>query len=239
MTKIIADACSNHLGDRRLMEHMIIEAKNAGVDIIKFQSFNSERLNKDWPDYEKAKAYYKSVELSDDDHVFIIDKCKEVGIEVLFTVFDIERAALLKALGQRSVKIASPDADNDELMNYAMHNFINVYVSNGMISRDKALKLNKFLCFVFYCISRYPTKLSDIDFDEMKLFDGFSDHTADLKAAKKAIDLNIKYIERHYTLGKDLPGKDHKYSSTPGELKELCEYRDYIAKIPLYKTRWR
>ena len=91
---------------------------------------------------------------------------------------------------------------------------------------------------VLYCISKYPTEYEDIDFDKMQLFDGFSDHTVDLKASKKAIELGVEYIERHFTLGKFLPGKDHFLSSTPDEFKELAKHRNYISNCQTYKRRW-
>lgn len=236
MTKIVADACSNHLGDRRLIEEMIRQAAICGVDIVKFQSFNADKLNPSWPDYDRAKLYYKSVQLSDDDHVFILEKCKQYYINPMFTAFDVERAEFLLNIGVELVKIASPDANNDELVDFCALNFgqQSVFVSYGMTN-----KVPDGFTKSMYCVSRYPCPYNEIDFDKMKYYDGFSDHTEGIQAAKKAIDMGMKYIERHFTLGKYLPGKDHFFSSTPDEFKELCDYRDYKNKIQLYKTRWR
>lgn len=242
MTKIIGDFCSNHLGDRRLIEHGIKTLAKIGVDIIKFQSFKADKLTKDWPDYQTAYEYYKSVELSDDDHAFIIEKCEEYGIEPLFTAFGLKEATFLQELGVEKVKIASPDMSNDHLIRHCRGRFKTIYISTGMHT-DKEIELvrreRKGQAAFLYCISKYPTKYEEIDFDKMQMFDGFSDHTADLRAAKKAIDLSIPLIERHFTLGKWLPGNDHKISSTPDEFRELVEYRDYKAKCDLYKRRWQ
>lgn len=246
MTKIIADCCANHMGDRRIMEAMIKAAANVGVDIVKFQSFKADRLNKRWPDYQKAYEYYKSVELSDDDHVFILEKCREYGIKPLFTAFDVERAGFLAGLGIKNVKIASPDAGKEDFVLSCADNFYDIFISCGMITEkqriilDRCFNVNHDHCGVkwLYCVSKYPTPYEEIDFDKMQLFDGFSDHTADLRAAKKAIDMGMGYIERHFTLGKWLPGKDHVISSTPDEFRELVEHRDYKVKCELYKKRW-
>jgi N,N'-diacetyllegionaminate synthase len=237
-TQIILDACSNHMGDRRLMEEMIKQAANIGADFIKFQSFIADKLNPNWPDYEKSKAYYKSVELSDSDHFFILEKCREHGVKPLFTAFNSDRARFLKSIGMDIVKIASPDADNTELVNYCIPNFETVLVSSGMTTLSRAKALRNDGCHVLYCISKYPAKYEEIDFDKMQLFDGFSDHTPNILAAKKAVDLGTGYIERHFTLGKYLPGKDHFFSSTPDEIKELVDYRNYVDKCKLFKTRW-
>lgn len=254
MTKICADTCCNHLGDHRLMDQMIKIAAEIGVDIIKFQSFKADKLNKTWPDYQKAYEYYKSVELSDDDHVFILDKCREYGIEPLFTAFDVERAEFLRSISMNMVKIGSAEAVNYEFVEKCCRLFYgpgDVFISTGMMDLRQLQKLIDLknnldincsgdidLHFI-YCVSKYPTKYEEIDFDMMQMFDGFSDHTADLRAAKKAIDLNMPIIERHFTLGKWLPGNDHGFSSTPDEFKELVDYRNYKAKCELYKNRWR
>lgn len=253
-TKIIADFCSNHLGDRRLIEQGIKVLSETGVDIVKFQSFKADRLNKNWPDYEKAKEYYKSVELSDDDHVFILEKCKQYGIEPLFTAFDIERADYLLSIGVDNIKIASPNATDFDLISSCL-GANKLIISTGMCSNKEVKQLCDYLDSLYYseeseqsgeivlikllyCISKYPTKYEEVDFDKMQLFDGFSDHTADLRASMKAIDLGMGIIERHFTLGKWLPGNDHKISSTPDEFKELVDYRNYKEKCELYKTRW-
>jgi sialic acid synthase SpsE len=225
------------------MQEMIERVAGIGVDYIKFQSFHADRLNPDWPDYEKSYQYYQSVELSECDHAFIISKCKECGINPLFTAFDLKVAGLLNELGMDIVKIASPDAENWELIDYCRKNFEQIIVSIGMSSNTSIAKLKKYLSDfpltkILYCVSRYPAPKESIDFDKMALFDGFSDHTPDIECAKKAIDLGMGYIERHYTLGKYLPGKDHFFSSTPDEFRELVDYRNYVEKCKLFKTRW-
>jgi N,N'-diacetyllegionaminate synthase len=241
MTKIIADFCCNHLGDRRLMEEGIKQLAEIGVDCVKFQSFQAEKLNKSWPDYENAKAYYKSVELSQDDHLFILGKCSKYGIKPLFTVFDVDSAKLIHNIGCKFIKIASPDADNFDLIQICDSLFDKLLISCGMISSRNlsVLRITYPKHDLLYCVSKYPTVYSDIDFNKMLEFDGFSDHTQTLQASKKAIEFNMEYIERHFTLGKFLPGKDHKFSSTPDEFKELVDHKNYVDSIPKYKSRWR
>jgi sialic acid synthase SpsE len=247
-TKIIADACANHLGSRQLIEHMIKAAAEIGIDFIKFQSFKAYNLNQNWPDYENAYKYYKSVELSEEDHVFIMQKCKEYGIEPMFTVFDTSMIPFLKSIGAENAKVASPNADSDLFIS-ELGVFKNTIVSCGMINLQRAMYLKRGCrAKLLYCISKYPAKYADIDFDKMQLFDGFSDHTENIQVAKKAIDLGMEYIERHFKLPDNIYEfiginprevlKDYLVSSTPAEFKELVEYRNYVEKCRLYKTRW-
>lgn len=240
-TNIILDACGNHNGDMKMIEKMIKEAKLAGADYIKFQLFNAEELNKDWENYEENYKYYSGIQLDMTMCTRIIQLCNENGIKPLFTAFSMNMARTLHSMGQREVKIASPDADNWELVLFCVLNFERVFVSAGMIDTKNLIRLKQLLRprdVLFYCISKYPTKPSDIDYDKMALYDGFSDHTETIDSAKKAIDLGLQWVERHFTLGKFLPGRDHKLSSTPDEVKELCDHRDYVAKCEAYKRRW-
>jgi len=239
-TKIIAEYAGSHLGDRRLIEEGIKVLALLGIDYIKFQSFKANNLNKNWPDYEKSLEYYKTIELSYYDHVFIIEKCKQYGIKPLFSVFDRESANMVYNLGLTEVKIASPDADKWEFVNYCANKFKTLYISCGMISRENLVLLKYWYNNhkLFYCISKYPTSDIDIDFDKMALYDGFSSHCLGIKNEKKAIDLGMGYIEKHFTLGKYLPGKDHIISSMPDEFKDLVEHRNYVDKCKIFKTRW-
>src|SRR4051812_23701167 len=96
---IIAEAGVNHNGDRMLMEQLVIEAANSGADYVKFQTFIASRLvskkapkaeyqvsgdNDDGLQYNMLKA----LELTVDDHNFIIDTCRKNNIGFLSSAFD-------------------------------------------------------------------------------------------------------------------------------------------------------
>ena len=50
---------------------------------------------------------------------------------------------------------------------------------------------------------------------------GYSDHTLGIEIPIAAAALGATVIEKHITLGKNLPGLDHKASLEPGELKSM------------------
>ena len=243
MSTIVADVCANHLGNREMMERMISIAAEIGIDYVKFQSFKAKKLNSNWENFNVNYEYYKKHELSESDHEFIMETCEKYNIKPLFTVFDLHTAKQLLLLGVESIKIASPDANNWDLINYITDNFEDVIISTGMHTKRQIKTLKSLVRHnphvrLLYCVSKYPTEMADIDFDDMLMFDGFSDHTQNLDASKKALDLGMGIIERHYTLGKYLPGRDHFLSSTPDELTELVKHRDYLVKSEAYKSRW-
>ena len=57
---------------------------------------------------------------------------------------------------------------------------------------------------------------------------GLSDHIEGVESAKIAIGEGAVIIEKHFTINKDLPGRDNKFSILPEQLKDLS---DYIAKF--------
>ena len=88
---IIAEAGVNHNGDVNLAKQLILKAKEAGADCVKFQTFKAEQLVT--PDAPKAIyqlkntdpnesqiAMLKKLELSVDSYVELIKLCKEIDI---------------------------------------------------------------------------------------------------------------------------------------------------------------
>ena len=78
-----------------------------------------------------------------------------------------------------------------------------------------------------YCISKYPTELSDLNFKDIDFskYDGFSDHTVGIAAAQIALARGAKIIEKHFTLDKNMYGPDHIGSMTPHELSDLTKFK--------------
>lgn len=238
--KIIADACANHCGERRMMDEMIQKAALAGVDVIKFQSFKADKLRKDWPDYENAYAYYKKHELSEDDHHWLIQQCKIYGIEFLTTVFDLETVDFLAGLGLDRVKIASSDCNNWPLIDKCLDRFEHVIISTGMHSSTEIRQLAGFLgsrlekVTVMHCVSLYPTPPDRVNMMRvawlMQMFPsvGFSDHTLGTDAGKLAISLGVACVEKHFSLDRTFPGNDQAMSATIDEFVELVDWRDKI-----------
>ena len=58
----------------------------------------------------------------------------------------------------------------------------------------------------FYCVSNYPTDLSEINMPDFKnsFFKGYSDHTIGLSACQYAISKGANFIEKHFTTNKAL-----------------------------------
>lgn len=112
-----------------------------------------------------------------------------------------------------------------------------VILSTGMSTIDEVkyainvLQQSKDTSFtVLHCNTQYPTEPEDMNLLAMNKLQelapdwkiGLSDHSEGIVASLVAVGLGAKFIEKHFTLDKAMPGPDHKASITPEELKELC-----------------
>ena len=53
---------------------------------------------------------------------------------------------------------------------------------------------------------------------------GYSDHIQGVESAKVAIEFGAQVIEKHFTIDKDLPGRDNKFTILPCDLSYLFSY---------------
>lgn len=240
MTKLIMDACCNHLGNYEIIQHMIfLASKNANY--IKFQLYNSDELNKNWDNFQDARGKYVSYEIPYTWIEAIASECKKNNIKLMFTIFSKSRIEYIRNI-ECAIKIASPDMSNYSLVDDIIRAYPDreIFISTGMHTEEeiKACRERYTQAKFLYCISKYPTPKSEVNFDKMLTYAGFSDHTLGISVTKKAINKGIRYIEKHFTLSRYLPGKDHRVSVTPPELKSLSEHITNIRNSKNYKKRW-
>lgn len=244
MAKIIAEVSSNHLGNMDLAVKHIEEAAKAGADIVKFQSWQAKTLIDSWPD----RQYYENAELKDDDHIFLKQVCEENNVEFLTTIFNIERLDFLSKLGMRAIKIASTDVNSFDMIKACTLQFEEVIISTGMHNLQEVYNLNRKLRdyiierfeydadnepTFMYCVSEYPTPLSSINFEHMRMlpgdYYGFSDHSIGILAAKVACaNHRCKYIEKHFITDKSILSKDAHICIDPDSLKDLCDWNKIV-----------
>ncbi len=245
---IIAEIGVNHNGDLNLAKKMILEAKKAGVDAVKFQSFKADKLvSKDAKkaDYqikntEKDESQYnmiKKLELTEQDHIYLKNICDEENIKFLSSPFDIESAQLLVSLGIDTVKIPSGEITNLPYLEAIGKIYKNIILSTGMSNLEEVKEainiLNKYgekNITVLHCNTEYPTPMEDVNLmaiktmeNELKLPIGYSDHTDGIEVAIGAVAIGATVIEKHFTLDKNLEGPDHKASLEPNELKQMVD----------------
>lgn len=239
---LIAEVGRNHNGDMQLGRDSIAAAKEAGADVVKFQSFQaSELLVKELPkvshvaatsaDSKSAYEATEEVELSPEHHQTLWDFAREQGIKFMSTPEDHSRVAILDKLGVPAFKIASLDIVYLDLIEAIAATGRPVIISTGMSylgEVEKALgvieKAGIQDVVVLHCTSNYPPRNQDVNLRAMQTLAaafevpvGYSDHTQGIGVSIAAAALGACVIERHFTLDKNLPGPDHRISLTPGE----------------------
>ena len=246
-TTVIAEAGVNHNGRLSMAKRLISEAKKAGADIIKFQTFSTEKIitrHAKKANYQKKlkpnESLYKmllNLELSFKEFKILSRISKKKNIEFLSTGFDIESLKFLHTLKQKRFKIPSGEITNYPLLKFIAGLRKKVILSTGMSNLgeiDLALKvLTKFGTplkdiTVLHCNSAYTTPVKDANLNAMitmkkkfKVEVGLSDHTIGHEASISAVSLGAKIIEKHITLNNNMKGPDHKASLNPEKFKEL------------------
>ena len=245
---IIAEIGVNHNGNLNLALEMINEAKLAGADTVKFQSFKADSL----ATVDAGKANYqleidanetqhqmlKRLELSEDMHHKIIEHCDRRNIEVLFSPFDVDDVLFLNKLGLKFFKIPSGEIVNVPYLRLIGEVAEKIIISTGMSNSDEVKialsilsegkKLDKSDIVLLHCTTEYPAPLDEVNLKAITTLKaqfgnevGYSDHTQGIEVAIAAAALGASVIEKHFTLNKNFPGPDHKASMEPGLFKEM------------------
>ena len=236
--KIIAEIGWNHMGDMSLAEKMIESAASNGADYAKFQTWAVKRLKDGEWDNDGRRQIYENAELSVEKHKLLISLCEEYGIKFLSSVFSIEDAELLVSLGVSEVKIPSFESRNHDLIEYCNLNFDKIFMSTGTSTWDEikvsAGLFEKNKLVLMHCVSAYPCEPKNANLYKMKALKdanlsesvGYSDHIFGVESAKVALGHNISVVEKHFTIDRNLPGRDNKFAILPDELKELKRFID-------------
>lgn len=246
---IIAEAGVNHNGSIQIAKQLVDKAVEAGVDIIKFQTFKSEKLvSKDarQAEYQQRNigkrdesqlAMLKKLELSVEAHHELMDYCKERNIRFWSTAFDMESIDFLHSLNMGLWKIPSGEITNYPYLRKIASFHEEVILSTGMCELsdiEAALNVlidegvNKEQITVLHCNTEYPTPYQDVNLKAMLEIGekfcvkiGYSDHTQGIEVPIAAVALGASVIEKHFTLDKTMEGPDHKASLEPGELEAM------------------
>ena len=242
MAKIIAEIGWNHMGDMKLAKEMISAAKESGADFAKFQTWSVDRLKPGVWDTDGRREIYKKAELDLNKHIELKEYCDKVSIGFMSSVFSIKDAKLLKQVINDYVKIPSFESRNKNLIKYCTNNFNHLLISTGTSNLDEIeqiINLRMFKCkyTLLHCVSSYPCSHEIVNLPRInhlkKLCSsvGFSDHTKDVDVSILALGYNLDFIEKHFTIDNNLPGRDNKFAILPKELKRLKNNINIFTKV--------
>ena len=246
---IIAEAGINHNGEIANALKMIDVAKTAGVDAIKFQTFEASGIvidssltftykSQGKEITESMFEMYKRCEFSKTEWIKIKQKCDEVKILFLSTPENRSDLDLLLELGIPAIKIGSDDFTNIPLLKDYSSTGLPLIISCGMANLNEIHQtlnaigsLEKYPTILMFTTSEYPTIPMNVNLLKLKTLAksfpkiplGYSDHTQGILASSLAVAFGAKVFEKHFTIDKNLPGPDHWFSADPEGLKNWVD----------------
>lgn len=247
-TFIIAEAGVNHNGSIDVAKRLIEQARRAGADCVKFQSFSADNLvsrSAEMAPYQKdntegADTQYemlRRLELSEDDHRTLLACCHDNGILFLSSPFDEASADLLEHLGVAAYKIPSGELTNHGFLQYVAIKQKPVILSTGMSTLAEVAEAVEVVVgtgnqqlYLLHCVTEYPAPFAEVNLKAMLTLAsafgfpvGYSDHAPGIEIAVAAVALGARIIEKHFTLSRDMAGPDHRASLEPQELGAMVQ----------------
>ena len=249
-TIIIAEAGVNHNGDLALAKRMVVAAKEAGADYVKFQTavpelvistvapkaeYQKETTGADESQLEMCRKLHLPLS----DYAGLKKYCDEVGIGFMSTPFDLVSIDCLAELGMDYWKIPSGEITNLPYLRKIASKGGKVILSTGMSTLTEVEAAVKILekggikrdeIILLHCTTQYPTPFEAVNLraiDSLATLGcrsvGYSDHTQGITVPIAAVALGASVIEKHFTLDRNLPGPDQKASLEPDELRQMVE----------------
>ena len=207
---VIAEIASNWDGSIAKAKKIIKECKKAGADAVKFQMWRASDLynpkHPNWNEIKKSEVTFEKAKL-------FKKFADEEKIEFLSSAFYPDAVTFLEKLKVKKYKIASrtclfKDPYSYETLISKAKTRKPVIISMGMGGNKQKIKniFKKNNTTFCYCISKYPTKFNEIDWEKAIKYDGFSDHTIGVTAPilfttlKKIHNSSNIIIEKHVKL---------------------------------------
>ena len=248
---IIAELGSNHNGDMDIARELIVQAKEAGADCVKFQSWSKDTIfsKKKYEDnYFVADDYrdrddytleeiVEEYAISEQELLSMKEFSDQIGIDCTSTPFSRREADfLVNKMQTPFIKVASMDLNNYPFLEYLAKKGKPMIISTGLSELyeiDRAVKTieeaGNNQITILHCVATYPPEDGDVNLNNIKTLMsaypeypvGFSDHTLGTTIPLSAVTLGACLIEKHFTLDKEMEGWDHKISATKEEMKAI------------------
>ena len=247
-TYLIAEMSANHAGKIENAFQIIEEAKEAGADCVKIQTYTADTLtiNCDseayrikgglWDGYNYYQLY-KEAYTPWEWQPALKAKCEEVGVDFLSTPFDKTAVDFLEDMGTEFYKIASFELVDIPLIEYTAGKGKPMVISCGMGSIEEieealaaCRRQRNEQIVLLKCCSQYPARYEDMHLsvisDMQKRFGvpiGLSDHSMGSLAPVAAVALGAKVIEKHVCLSRKIENPDAAFSMEIEEFAKMVQ----------------
>jgi len=243
---LIAEIGWNHMGNMDLAKKMITAAAKSGADYVKFQAWSEKNLKPGPWDSDGRRSIYKKAELTKNQFESLKRFSKKRNIKITTSLFNIKDFYKIKDCNFDVIKIPSHEIYNLDLIKFCEKKFKILLISAGAAKWSEILKIKKIKnfkkkVFLLHCVSAYPCledKINLKKIDHLKKLTkniGYSGHYPGVEDAIFAMTKGSIYIEKHFTINNNLPGRDNKFAILPEQMKNLSDFRDKYEKMSIYK----
>ena len=247
---IVAEMSGNHNQSLNRSLQIVEAASNAGVHILKLQTYTPDTITIDleegefvitdpkspWKD-RSLYSLYKEAYTPWEWHKPIMNRAHELGLACFSSVFDESSVDFLEDMKVPAYKIASQECIHLPLIRRVASTNKPIVMSTGMASLaeiDEAVNLIKKTgsseILLMKCTSSYPANPENSNILTIpylrRVFEcevGLSDHTPGIGTAVAAVAHGAIMIEKHFTLSRADGGVDSTFSLEPQEMSHLVK----------------
>ncbi len=239
---LIAEIGINHNGDIDIAKKLILNAKNAGFDSVKFQKrtinivYSKEILDqkRDSPWGTTQREQKEGLEFNNNQYLEIDNFCKELKIEWFASAWDNESLNFLDNFNCKYQKIASAMIVDVNFLKEVAKRKKHTFISTGMSTTSdienavKIFKNNNCSFELMHCVSTYPMKPEDANLNTISALKekfgcdvGYSGHENGVAVSLAAAFFGLSSLERHITLDRTMYGSDQAASLELIGMKQL------------------
>lgn len=246
---VIAELSANHNQKFDQAVRIIEEAKRAGADAIKLQTYTADTIT-----MKSDKSYFRVGGGTLWDGRFLHDLYNEaytpwewqprlkkvaddLGLDLFSSPFDPSAVDFLEKMNVPAYKVASFELVDIPLIQKMAATGKPLIMSTGMATEEEieeavqaARHAGATQIALLKCASAYPAAPEEMNLRTIPelsrrfgVIAGLSDHTMGVAVPVAAVALGARIIEKHITLSRSDPGPDSAFSLEPDEFKAMVD----------------
>lgn len=246
---IVAELSANHRQDFALAEKLVREAKAAGADAVKLQTYTAETLTIrcDRPEFRVGGGtlwdgrtlhdLYSEAYTPWEWHPKLKRLANELGMELFSTPFDASAVEFLEEMGVPAHKVASFELVDLALLRAIAATGKPLIISTGMATLEEieeavttVREAGATEIVLLKCNSAYPAPAEEMNLRTLEDLGrrfavpvGLSDHTLGIAVPVASVALGACLIEKHFTLQRSGGGPDAAFSLEPAEFRAMVD----------------
>ena len=246
---VIAEISANHDQKFECAVKLIEEAKRAGADAVKLQTYTADTLTIDvsrghflipkdntFAGSKNLYSLYKTAYMPWEWQPKLMKIAKKLGIILFSTAYEETAVEFLEKEIKIPVhKVASFEMTDDFLLAKMAKIGKPIIMSTGMATLEEIDHAVSVLqgndcseLAILRCSSAYPATSEAMHLGNMEVLRniygipvGVSDHTRGIGAAVAAVALGANVIEKHFMLSDEKNSPDRSFSLTPSDFKKM------------------